>query len=146
MIAENVTEIPVEAFKGHQHLEEVILSSSVQVIGKKAFCWCRKMKSILYQGLEKEEAGIPSTVKVIGGSAFLGCRLLARLVLNEGLERIGKSAFMHCESLTEVEIPSTVKVIDVYAFQECTLLEKLVLNEGLERIESAFHFCESLSH
>eukprot|EP00980_Cylindrotheca_fusiformis_P014479 scaffold3872_cov87-Cylindrotheca_fusiformis.AAC.1 len=104
------------------------------------------MKSILYQGLEKEEAGIPSTVKVIGDSAFLGCRLLARLVLNEGLERIGKNAFHFCEGLTEVEIPSTVKVIGDCAFYYCKLLARLVLSEGLERIgEDSFRECESLT-
>eukprot|EP00980_Cylindrotheca_fusiformis_P010652 scaffold2373_cov75-Cylindrotheca_fusiformis.AAC.3 len=48
-IADNVTKIPDEAFKRHQHLEEVILSSSVQVIGKEAFYWCPKLKSVLYQ-------------------------------------------------------------------------------------------------
>eukprot|EP00980_Cylindrotheca_fusiformis_P010835 scaffold2447_cov110-Cylindrotheca_fusiformis.AAC.17 len=54
-IAENVTMIPNEAFKRHQELEEVILSSSVQVVGKYAFCGCEKLKCILYQGQEKEE-------------------------------------------------------------------------------------------
>eukprot|EP00980_Cylindrotheca_fusiformis_P021880 scaffold8729_cov51-Cylindrotheca_fusiformis.AAC.1 len=127
-IAENVTEIPEEAFDEHQELEEVILSSSVQVIGKEAFCWCRKMRSILYQGLEKEEAGIPSTVKVIGDSAFLGCRLLARLVLNEGLERIGKNAFHFCESLSHVRIPRSVNSLAT-AFTRCSSLISIELPE-----------------
>eukprot|EP00980_Cylindrotheca_fusiformis_P018449 scaffold6093_cov58-Cylindrotheca_fusiformis.AAC.3 len=44
---------------------------------------------------------------------FFGCKLLARLVLKEGLERIGVDAFYGCESWTsEVETPSAVKVIE----------------------------------
>eukprot|EP00980_Cylindrotheca_fusiformis_P020182 scaffold7253_cov105-Cylindrotheca_fusiformis.AAC.2 len=144
-IAEGVIEIPNKAFNQRQQLEEVILSSSVQVIGNWAFAWCSKLKSILYQGQEKEEVGIPSTVKVINNGAFWGCKLTG-LGLNEGLERIGYHSFISCESLTEVEIPSTVKVIGYWAFYECTLLERLVLNEGLERIgELAFEGCYCLT-
>eukprot|EP00980_Cylindrotheca_fusiformis_P024463 scaffold11930_cov76-Cylindrotheca_fusiformis.AAC.2 len=91
-IAENIMKIPDEAFQNHQGLEEVILSSSVQVIGKEAFSHCKKIKSILCQGLEKEEVGIPSNVKVIDRLAFIGCKLLKNLVLNEGLEEIGRKA------------------------------------------------------
>eukprot|EP00980_Cylindrotheca_fusiformis_P002741 scaffold636_cov64-Cylindrotheca_fusiformis.AAC.4 len=149
-IAEGITRIPDWAFKEHRQLEEVILSSStVQVIGKRAFCSCKKLKSILYQGPENEEVGIPSSVRLIDECAFFGCKLLARLVLKEGLERIGVDAFYGCESWTEVEIPSTVKVIDDWAFNKCKLLAiRLVLNhEGLERIGShTFAECESLSH
>eukprot|EP00980_Cylindrotheca_fusiformis_P031768 scaffold26931_cov132-Cylindrotheca_fusiformis.AAC.1 len=112
-IAANITHIPDEAFRGHHQLEEVTLSSSVQVIGQYAFRGCRRLKSILYEvindGEENEEIGIPSSVKVIDHLAFYGCTLLKRLVLNEGLERIGKFAFHICESLTEVDFPSTVQ-------------------------------------
>eukprot|EP00980_Cylindrotheca_fusiformis_P009554 scaffold2098_cov75-Cylindrotheca_fusiformis.AAC.2 len=150
-IADNVTKIPDMAFHGHQ-LEEVILSSSVQVIGKDAFYYCTKLKSILYhQSLdgdngdeEKQEDAIPSNVR---GVIERGCILLARLGLKEGLERIEFEAFTRCESLTEVDIPSTVQVIDDWVFGSCKLLARLVLKEGrLERIGSyAFDSCESLT-
>eukprot|EP00980_Cylindrotheca_fusiformis_P008816 scaffold1878_cov104-Cylindrotheca_fusiformis.AAC.4 len=57
-LAEGIKKIPDNAFQSHLELEEVILSSSVQVIGKRAFLCCKKLKSILYQGREKEEVGI----------------------------------------------------------------------------------------
>eukprot|EP00980_Cylindrotheca_fusiformis_P023705 scaffold10821_cov68-Cylindrotheca_fusiformis.AAC.1 len=100
---------------------------------------------ILYQGPENEEVGIPSNVRDVDECAFFGYKLLARLVLKEGLERIGVAAFHSCESLTEVRIPSTVRVIDDDAFQSCSSLAKLILNEGLERIGSgSFCHCDSL--
>eukprot|EP00980_Cylindrotheca_fusiformis_P015769 scaffold4579_cov62-Cylindrotheca_fusiformis.AAC.1 len=145
-IAEGITKIPDYAFQNHWHHEEVILSSSVQEIGENAFRYCKKLKSILYQGREKEEVGIPSTVRVIDDEAFFGCMLLARLGLKEGLKRIGRYAFSHCCSLTEVEIPSTVNVIDEGAFWGCKLLVRLGLKKGLERIgKFAFWSCESLT-
>eukprot|EP00980_Cylindrotheca_fusiformis_P019188 scaffold6515_cov180-Cylindrotheca_fusiformis.AAC.1 len=62
-IAESLSKIPEEAFKDHRQLEGVILSSSVQEIEEKAFCCCYELKSILYQGREKEEVGIPPNVR-----------------------------------------------------------------------------------
>eukprot|EP00980_Cylindrotheca_fusiformis_P021729 scaffold8566_cov95-Cylindrotheca_fusiformis.AAC.2 len=44
-IAENITRIPDEAFKGHPELEEVTFSSSVEEIGKSAFFGCKRLKS-----------------------------------------------------------------------------------------------------
>eukprot|EP00980_Cylindrotheca_fusiformis_P011870 scaffold2818_cov59-Cylindrotheca_fusiformis.AAC.5 len=146
-IAENITRIPDKAFQDHQELEEVVLSSSVQVIGRWAFRGCKKLKSILYQGIEKEEVGIPSNVNVIEIGAFGGCTSLATLVLNEGLEGVGEYAFSQCKSITEVSIPSTVKVIDNSVFWGCEHLARLGLKEGLERIgKGAFMECFSLSH
>eukprot|EP00980_Cylindrotheca_fusiformis_P011290 scaffold2598_cov136-Cylindrotheca_fusiformis.AAC.5 len=146
-IADTVTKIPDHAFHSHPELEEVVFSSSVQVIGESAFHGCEKLKCILYQGLEKEEVlGIPSNVKRIDFRAFAYCTSLARLVLNEGLEEIGVCAFTYCESLTEVEFPSTVKHISIHAFNACTSLVRLGLNEGLETIRLGAFSCCSLSH
>eukprot|EP00980_Cylindrotheca_fusiformis_P014010 scaffold3658_cov75-Cylindrotheca_fusiformis.AAC.3 len=161
-IAETVIKIPNYAFQSHLELEEVMLSSSVQVIGKYAFSQCKNLKSILYQQSldddddddeddeNKEEENaiiIPSNVRLIERGAFYGCNLLAKLCLKEGLMEIEQDAFASCESLTEVEIPSTVKVIDHSAFENCTSLARLSLNEGLlERIgQLAFRECESLT-
>eukprot|EP00980_Cylindrotheca_fusiformis_P007632 scaffold1601_cov59-Cylindrotheca_fusiformis.AAC.3 len=146
-IAENITRIPDEAFIGHQELEEVTFSSSVQVIGKLAFRGCIKLKSILYQTVgEEANIGIPSNVGEIDNCAFYDCQLLEGPGLCEGLERIGNCAFFACKSLTEVEIPSTVTIIGDGAFYKCKRLGRLGLNEGLERIgKSAFFQCESLT-
>eukprot|EP00980_Cylindrotheca_fusiformis_P027329 scaffold19956_cov50-Cylindrotheca_fusiformis.AAC.1 len=54
---------------------------------------------------------------------------LVRLGLNEGLERIGKSAFCFCKSLTLVEIPSTVNSLATNAFTKCSSLISIELPE-----------------
>eukprot|EP00980_Cylindrotheca_fusiformis_P019287 scaffold6609_cov84-Cylindrotheca_fusiformis.AAC.2 len=138
-IAENIMKIPYEAFARHAELEEVILSSSVRVIGKRAF-------SAFFGCSVLTKVDFPSTVQVVDDCAFSYCTSLSRLGLNEGLERIGQATFESCESLTEVDIPSTVKVIGFSAFWGCKLLVRLGLNEGLEQIgECAFVKCESLT-
>eukprot|EP00980_Cylindrotheca_fusiformis_P009602 scaffold2124_cov66-Cylindrotheca_fusiformis.AAC.1 len=120
LIAENITRIPDEAFKQHQGLEEVILSSSVQVIGKRAFRGCKKLKFIFHHGLGQEKKlGIPANVKVIDDRAFQDCKSFESLILNEGLERIGEFSFDECESLKELHFPSTVTAIGGRAFQDC---------------------------
>ena len=74
---------------------------------------------------------LPSTVRKIGQSAFLlnsdliainatpitfGEDLLPASELPEGLESIGKDAFLGCERLRFVIIPSTVTFVDEFAF------------------------------
>eukprot|EP00980_Cylindrotheca_fusiformis_P015696 scaffold4528_cov69-Cylindrotheca_fusiformis.AAC.2 len=71
-IAESMTAIPDETFQELEELREVTLSSSVQVIGKSAFCGCKKLKSILCLRDEK--------VQVIGKSPFCGCKKLKSIL------------------------------------------------------------------
>jgi len=87
----------------------------------------------------------PSVV-AIGEGAFHNYNSnLKEVVLNEGLETIGKRAFTSCESLQSITFPSTVKSIGLEAFRGCSSLKEVVLNEGLVEIEdNAFYGCSSL--
>eukprot|EP00980_Cylindrotheca_fusiformis_P017365 scaffold5386_cov58-Cylindrotheca_fusiformis.AAC.1 len=94
--------------------------------------WMRNLKKVT----------IPSKVTVIGNGAFQKCTLLQRLVLREGLERIGVGCFSECGDLTTVGGPSTVTKIDGGAFQRCSGLERLLVRDGLEEIgKCAFSGC-----
>ena len=44
---------------------------------------------------------------------------IKKIVIKEGVTRIGDLAFGGCRNLTSVEIPNTVKSIGVRAFLEC---------------------------
>lgn len=68
---------------------------------------------------------------------FFRNKLIKELVLEEGIERIGESAFS-CSYVKKLVLPSTIKYIDNGAFYNCKLTE-LVLNEGIKEIgDSAF--------
>ena len=77
--------------------------------------------------------------------AFYNCSNLREVVLNEGLQTIGRNAFMLCRSLERITFPSTVTEVNEMAFYDCSSLREVVLNEGLQKIrEKAFRGCESL--
>lgn len=88
---------------------------------------------------------IPGTLKSIGQSVFLSCRKLTNLVLPDGVETIGRSAFSG-SGLVSVSIPGSVKRIPDCAFQKCSGLTVVKLNEGTEIIgEDAFYECPRLT-
>ena len=86
----------------------------------------------------------PSVVKV-DNNAFDSCRELRKVVLNEGLQKIGNSAFYACKSVESITLPSTVTEISQSAFNRCTSLREVALNKGLRKIGPAvFWDCASL--
>lgn len=67
-------------------------------------------------------------------------------VIEEGITKIGATAFQYCEKLKSIDIPSSVEVIGADAFEYCFALEKVNINEGCKEIaDGAFEYCESLA-
>ena len=67
------------------------------------------------------------------------------MILNDGLEEIGKWAFAYCRSLERIVIPCGIKVIDKWAFEHFSQLTTVELNHGLEKIgANAFRYCTLL--
>lgn len=68
-----------------------------------------------------------------------------KLVVEDGVTKIGKYAFDRCTALKDAEIAATVKTIDDSAFFSCANLENILLHDGIEAISaSAFRACNSL--
>ena len=61
---------------------------------------------------------LPATVTEIENEAFYHSGI-ERIVIPEGVTRIGQAAFSHCEHLTDIVIPATVTEICDNAFTEC---------------------------
>ncbi|MBR6745399.1 MAG: leucine-rich repeat domain-containing protein, partial [Clostridia bacterium] len=61
-------------------------------------------------------------IEEIEEAAFRGCDALLRVMMPEGMKRIGYGAFFDCGKLTEVLIPRSVTVIDGEAFRGCASL------------------------
>ena len=66
-----------------------------------------------------------ATCTEIPDNAFLGHRGLRKVVLPNGVKRIGRQAFFNCKNLQEVVLPSAVEIIEDGAFNGCTALRKL---------------------
>jgi len=92
-----------------------------------------------------QSISIPSTVTKIDEYVFNSCTELKEVLLNEGLQKIGESAFRQCTSLHSITIPSTVIEIGKEAFDRCTNLRTVIMKEGIKKIgEFAFRDCTSL--
>ena len=83
-----------------------------------------------------------SNTLFISGSSFDYCYGIKKVVLNEGLTVIFRSAFGFAESLTKINFPSTLKEIGDSAFYDCKKLKTLDLSKTKLRKISAGCFSE----
>ena len=98
-------------------------------------------------GLIYGEYSIRKGVKVIGNSAFLGCESLTNINIPNSVTYIGNDAFGCCESLTNINIPNSVTNIGDRAFMGCNSLTSINIPNSVTYIgNSAFGECESLTN
>ena len=71
---------------------------------------------------------------------------IKKIVIKEGVTRIGNYAFAGCQNLTSVEIPNSVKSIGFRSFVECIKLPSIEIPNSVTSIgEQAFSFCDGLT-
>lgn len=66
---------------------------------------------------------IPEGYEEIGSSAFAGCKSLTNIKLPKSLTSIGDNAFSECSSLETITIPRYVFTIGKWAFRDCHFLK-----------------------
>ena len=114
-------------YRGHHR--EVVIPSSIEVIGRNAF---RRNMSLT-------ELVIPSNVRIIEPEAFNGCISLKKVTFEEGIREIGSRAFWACSGLTELIFPMSLTYIGPRAFEACVMLNRIRLkNPGTVISENAF--------
>lgn len=87
---------------------------------------------------------IKDGVTRIGNYAFQACRNLEEVEIADTVTYIGVVAFDFCTSLKHIRIPGSVKVLEQEAFSE-SALETIEIGNGLERVElMAFLYCQNL--
>ena len=120
----NITEIPDEALMGKTQLQELILPTSLQTIGRNAFQNCLYLKDLTMQ----------NGLQTIGESAFQGCGYLTgELELPSTVTTIGESAFVGT-AYTSVKLPSALKTIGDNAFQNLSIAQRLVLPNRMQSV------------
>ena len=79
-------------------------------------------------------------------SPFYSNEDIKTVVIQEGVVKIGSSAFNGCSNLTSVTIPDTVTSIGSCAFYECTSLTSVTIPDSVTFIgDMAFDDCRSLA-
>jgi hypothetical protein len=111
MIPNSVTNIGDQAFESSL-LTNIMIPSSVIVIGQGAFADCTNLSRI----------SIPGSVTAIGFYSFSGCTALTSVNISNGVISIGGGAFAGCTSLVNVTIPGSVISIGSNAFAYCSRL------------------------
>ena len=67
-----------------------------------------------------------------------------KVIIEEGITRIGDCAFASCSLLTEIEIPDTIKSIGSHAFEYCRV-KSIYISRDLEEVaEGAFTRCYTI--
>ena len=84
-------------------------------------------------------------VNSIGKSAFYGCNL-SSIIIPDSVSSIGGCAFEYCTNLTSVTIPNSVTSIGTCVFEYCSVLTSITIPDSVTSIgDSAFYHCASLT-
>lgn len=160
VIPEGVLDIGTRAFSGCNNLSSLVLPTSITTIGNNVFDGCTTLADsdgfIISQGVLYSYIGtdtdiiVPTNVKEIYNRAFSAMRRsnglgITRVVLPQGLEKIGPYAFAGCTDLTEINLPSTINRIGEQAFSGCVGLVELTIPYGVNELEpEVFKGCKNL--
>lgn len=143
--ADGRKEIPEYCLESAKDVTEVIMPSSVTVIGNCAFQDCDSLAELnFHEGLETigssafyssglREAVLPSTAVNLTG-AFYGAYFLENISFPDGIETIPENVCRSDSRLKSVVMPETVRSIGDYAFYQCSALTDITLHEGLEEL------------
>ena len=94
---------------------------------------------------EVKKVIIGEGVTRIGDCAFFEKTKIAEVSISSTVTEIGYGAFFDCESLTSAVLPSGVKSIQKSAFSSCTALREISIPDTVTMIgESAFDLCPEL--
>jgi len=156
--------IEISLFEGCGQLETVNMPSALKGIAGYAFKKCKKLTeidlpdNITIGGYVFEETGIknirlPSGIKTIVNNntynaIWIGMfkkSALESIIIPEGVEIIGPSAFEECTKLTSVSLPSTIKSIGILpvglsitngsTFRKCKNLTTLQISDSVSAIK-----------
>lgn len=99
---------------------------------------------IKYNG-KSEEVVVPSDIdgikvtKIYPG-AFIRNKSIKSVVLPDGIEYIGNSAFSGCSKLISISLPNSLTFIGAYCFSDCKMLEYINIPDKVESI-GKYGFC-----
>ena len=149
-IPNSVTSIGCSAFAFCESLTSITIPESVTSIGKQAFVGCTGELIINCNILDGEEdkemiTFAPSkTPKIIYYYPFSSTHF-TKIVIGEGVTKIGNYTFYDCSSLTSITIPESVKSIGESAFKGCSSLTSITIPNSVTSIGyAAFRGCSSL--
>ena len=135
VIPNGVTSIGGNAFYGCTALTSVTIPNSVTSIGSSAFYECNGLKKVISNDMTAwckiVFANSSSNPLYYAHHLFSDANTeIAKLVIPNGVTKIGGNAFYGCTGLTSVYIPNSVTSIGGNAFSGCTGLTDVTINSN----------------
>ena len=112
-------------FAGAEYIENISFEGKANIIGRRAFDYCKNLKTIKW----------PEGVKRISSQAFQYCSRLEKIEIPDGVVEIEERAFSHCSQLKNIKIPDSVTEIGKWAFSDCSCLKEIELPLNLHHID-----------
>lgn len=159
-----VVEIGEKAFSGKSSLKKITIPNTILSVGSDAFAqsnlvvdfkgsvgdWARinfsswssnpvacEDQFYLNDSLfDEKKLVIPDSIKKIGNYAFRAFGKIDSLVISNGVECVGKAAFLGCENMVSVSLPESVKEVQYMAFSRCNALEEIVVDSANQIYDS----------
>ncbi|MBQ7646214.1 MAG: leucine-rich repeat domain-containing protein, partial [Clostridia bacterium] len=147
-IPENVSYIGHCAFSNCSSLKKITVAEKNE--------YYRSIDGILYDkdasaliccpaGQNRSSYTLPDSVTSIEDEAFTQCKMIKRVILPDGLQKVGDFAFK-ASSIESVVIPDGVTELGFAAFEACKSLTSADLGRGITKLkESTFSDNTSLS-
>ncbi len=146
IIPNGVVEIGEDAFKNSKGILSITFSETVEKIESEgcAFSFCRMLKAFYVDKNNKNYCSIDGNLYNKSGKkliAYACAKKNKEVIIPEGVEEIGNSAFRFNVNVYTVICPNTLQTIGEEAFRNCRLC-RIALNDGLKIIkQSAFRSC-----
>lgn len=155
-----------DAFKGCM-LVDIIFSSSVKKIQYQAFCDCKMLNMIHFEGTLEDWLSIDmaycinsgyylyinglmlnniviENIDSIKSNAFYYCNSLRHVVIKEGVKSIGDSAFNKTGLNGNIHLPNSIEKIGNYAFLSCKSLTSISIANTTDIGAGVFRYCDKL--
>lgn len=165
VLPNGINRIPPDAFYDCTSLKEIVIPDSVVSISSRAFYFCARLRSttigkgvtdiandafyycggeLIINSKSLVEADYASSDKTPGGLWLSGTRF-NRIVIGNGITRIGSRWFLGYDSLKEIVIPDSVTSIGGATFQLCSNLQSVTIPTSVSEIGAyCFRSCSNL--
>lgn len=134
VVPDGVTIIEPNTFNGFKSIETVYIPESVDSIGDNAFLGCSNITKVTAHDIaswcgirfgntmiiQNGTVYFLSNPVCISRNLYIGNEQVTELIIPEGVEEIGYSAFERCLGITKVSFPSTLRKVGADAFFDCT--------------------------
>ena len=131
-----VTQIADGAFRNNQHVKELNLPGSINIIGDVAFTNCSNLKIVGIYGRNK-------TINLHNG-VFSNCKSLETVMSYQNINLLGNEVFSNCTSLKWLLV-KFINEIPRKTFENCISLDSIDFYKDVVVDDSAFDGCLNLT-